>query len=83
MVENSNGRLSRWYHSCTYDGYIVATLDKFFEKKIPSVIKLLISPMLTVFISTFLLFTIVGPVGRELSNYITGGLVYISTEFGR
>ena len=63
-------------------GYIVATLDKFFEKKIPSVIKLLISPMLTVFISTFLLFTIVGPVGRELSNYITGGLVYISTEFG-
>ena len=63
-------------------GYIVATLDKFFEKKIPSVIKLLISPMLTFFISTFLLFTIVGTVVRELSNYITGGLVYISTEFG-
>ena len=63
-------------------GYIVAQLDKFFEKKIPSVIKLLISPMLTVFISTFLLFTIVGPIGRELSNYITGGLVWVSTEFG-
>ena len=63
-------------------GYIVATLDKFFEKKIPSVIKLLVSPMLTVFISTFLLFTIVGPIGRELSNYITGGLVWVSTEFG-
>ena len=52
------------------------------EKKIPSVIKLLVSPMLTVFISTFLLFTIVGPIGRELSNYITGGLVWVSTEFG-
>jgi PTS system, glucose subfamily, IIA component len=38
--------------------------------------------MLTVFISTFLLFTIVGPIGRELSNYITGGLVWVSTEFG-
>jgi len=63
-------------------GYIVAQLDKFFEKKIPSVIKLLVSPMLTVFISTFLLFTIVGPIGRELSNYITGGLVWVSTEFG-
>ena len=63
-------------------GYIVAQLDKFFEKKIPSVIKLLVSPMLTVFISTFLLFTIVGPTGRELSNYITGGLVWVSTEFG-
>lgn len=63
-------------------GYIVAQLDKFFEKKIPPVIKLLVSPMLTVFISTFLLFTIVGPIGRELSNYITGGLVWVSTEFG-
>ena len=63
-------------------GYIVAQLDNFFEKKIPSVIKLLVSPMLTVFISTFLLFTIVGPIGRELSNYITGGLVWVSTEFG-
>ena len=63
-------------------GYIVATLDKFFEKKIPSVIKLLVSPMLTVFISTILLFTVIGPIGRELSNYITGGLVYVSTEFG-
>ena len=63
-------------------GYIGAQLDKFFEKKIPSVIKLLVSPMLTVFISTFLLFTIVGPIGRELSNYITGGLVWVSTEFG-
>ena len=63
-------------------GYIVAQLDKFFEKKIPSVIKLLVSPMLTVFISTFLLFTIVGPIGRELSNYITGGLVWVSTKFG-
>ena len=63
-------------------GYIVAQLDKFFEKKIPSVIKLLVSPMLTVFISTILLFTVIGPIGRELSNYITGGLVYISTEFG-
>ena len=63
-------------------GYIVATLDKFFERKIPSVIKLLVSPMLTVFISTILLFTVIGPIGRELSNYITGGLVYVSTEFG-
>lgn len=63
-------------------GYIVATLDKYFEKKVPSVIKLLVSPMLTVFISTILLFTLVGPAGRALSNFITGGLVWISSEFG-
>lgn len=63
-------------------GYIVATLDKYFEKKVPSVIKLLVSPMLTVFISTILLFTLIGPAGRSLSNFITGGLVWISIKYG-
>ncbi len=37
-------------------GFVVAKLDKFFNKVIPDVIKLLVAPMLTVFISTVLLF---------------------------
>ena len=45
-------------------GFVVAKLDKFFNKVIPDVIKLLVAPMLTVFISTVLLFTLVGPAGR-------------------
>ena len=50
-------------------GFVVAKLDKFFNKVIPDVIKLLVAPMLTVFISTVLLFTLVGPAGRILSNH--------------
>ena len=42
-------------------GFVVAKLDKFFNKVIPDVIKLLVAPMLTVFISTVLLFRLALP----------------------
>ena len=63
-------------------GFIVAKLDIFFNKKIPDVVKLLFAPLLTVFISTVLLFTIIGPAGRLLSNGITNGLVWMTDSFG-
>lgn len=63
-------------------GFIIAKLDQYFERKIPDVVKLLVSPMLTVLISTVLLFTIVGPVGRELGNIITGSLVWMTNNLG-
>lgn len=63
-------------------GYVVAVLDKYFNKKIPDVIKLLVAPMLTVFLSTVLLFTIVGPVGRILSDGITNALIWSTNNLG-
>lgn len=63
-------------------GYVVAKLNIFFDKKIHNNVKLLLSPMLTVFVSSFLLFVIVGPVGRGLSEGITIGLVFITQNFG-
>lgn len=63
-------------------GYVTAKLDIFFNKKIPDVVKLLVAPMLTVFISTVLLFLIVGPVGRILSNGLTDGLVWCTNNLG-
>lgn len=63
-------------------GFVIAKLDIFFDKKIPDVVKLLFSPLCSVFISTLLLFTIVGPVGRLLSNGITGGLVWMTENLG-
>lgn len=44
--------------------------------------KLLVSPLLTVLLSTLLLFTIVGPVGRTLSNWITTGLIWTTENLG-
>lgn len=63
-------------------GFVVARLDKFFNRVIPDVIKLLVAPMLTVFISTIVLFTIVGPCGRILSNGITDGLMWSTEHLG-
>lgn len=63
-------------------GFVVAKLDKFFEKKIPNAVKLLLSPLFTVFASAFLLFTIVGPVGRVLSSGLTIGLVWMTQNLG-
>lgn len=63
-------------------GYVTAKLDQFFDKKIPDAVKLLISPMLTVLLSTLLLFTIIGPAGRILSNWITTGLLWTTENMG-
>lgn len=63
-------------------GFVVAKLDLFFNKKVPDVVKLLLAPLLTVFLSTVLLFTVVGPVGRILSNGITNGLVWGTNNLG-
>ena len=63
-------------------GFITAQLEKFFNKKIPDMIKLFCVPMLTVMISTFLLFTIIGPVGRELASMITSSLLWVTVNLG-
>ena len=63
-------------------GFVVAKLDKFFEKVIPDVVKLLFSPMCTVLISTFLLFLVIGPIGRALSNGLTYGLLWLTQNVG-
>lgn len=63
-------------------GYVVAKLDIFFTKKIPDVIKLLAAPMLTVFISTVLLFIVVGPLGRALGDGVTGSMIWMTENLG-
>lgn len=63
-------------------GFVVAKFDVYFDKKVPNSIKLLVSPMLTVFISAFLLFTVIGPIGRLLANGITSGLIWTTVNLG-
>ena len=63
-------------------GVITAKLDIFFEKKIPEMIRLLVSPLLTTLVSAFLLFMIIGPVGRGLASGITAVLVWMTQNLG-
>ena len=63
-------------------GIVTAKLDIFFEKKVPEVIRLLVSPLLTTLVSSFLLFMVVGPIGRGLANGITAVLVWMTQNLG-
>ena len=63
-------------------GIVTAKLDLFFEKKVPEVIRLLVSPLLTTLVSAFLLFMIIGPVGRGLASGITAALVWMTQNLG-
>ncbi len=63
-------------------GVVTAKLDLFFEKKVPEVIRLLVSPLLTTLVGALLLFTIIGPLGRGLASVITGGLVWMTQNLG-
>ena len=57
-------------------------LHIFFERKVPEVIRLLVSPLLTTLVGALLLFTVIGPVGRGLSSGITNGLVWMTQNLG-
>ncbi|MDE7273752.1 MAG: glucose PTS transporter subunit IIA [Lachnospiraceae bacterium] len=63
-------------------GFVTAKLDVFFEKKVPEVIRLLLSPLLTTLVGALLLFTVIGPVGRGLSTGITNALVWMTQNLG-
>lgn len=63
-------------------GIVTAKLDIFFEKKVPEVIRLLVSPLLTTLVSAFLLFMVIGPVGRGLASGITAALVWMTQNLG-
>lgn len=63
-------------------GIVTAKLDQFFEKKVPEMIRLLVSPLLTTLVSSFLLFLLIGPIGRGLASGITAGLVWMTENLG-
>ena len=63
-------------------GVVTAKLDLFFEKKVPEVVRLLVSPLLTTLVSSFLLFMIIGLVGRGLASGITAALVWMTQNLG-
>lgn len=63
-------------------GFVTAKLDIFFERKVPEVIRLLVSPLLTTLVSSFLLFLLIGPIGRGLASGITNVLVWMTRNLG-
>ncbi|MEK4458789.1 PTS system trehalose-specific EIIBC component [Paenibacillus sp. FSL R10-2748] len=57
--------------------YVLAHIEKFLNKKIADSFKLLLVAPITLLITGFLAFTVIGPVTFMIGNAITSGLVYV------
>lgn len=57
--------------------YILAKLERFFHKKLPSTLDFTFTPLLAIILTGLLTFSLVGPAMREVSDAITNGIVYI------
>ena len=60
--------------------YILATIEKWLRKVIPTV-RYLLTPLLSIFITAFITFLFVGPVTRQLGYWLSDGLTWLY-EFG-
>ncbi|KRL97168.1 sucrose-specific PTS transporter subunit IIBC [Liquorilactobacillus satsumensis] len=57
--------------------YLLANLEKFFHKKLPSALDFTFTPLLAIIIAGLLTFILVGPVMRSVSDGITNGIVWL------
>lgn len=62
--------------------WILASLEKFFHKRIPNAFDFTFTPMLAIIITGFLTFIGVGPIMRIVSDGLTDGLVWLYDTTG-
>ncbi|MEN1984683.1 PTS system trehalose-specific EIIBC component [Paenibacillus hubeiensis] len=61
--------------------YLLAKLETFLNKRVHDSVKLLVVAPVTLLITGFLAFTIIGPVTFAIANAITDGLMYIYNSY--
>lgn len=62
--------------------WLLANLEKFFHKKLPSAVDFTFTPLLSVMITGFLTFTVIGPVMLVVSDAITNAIVWLYNTTG-
>lgn len=62
--------------------WLLATLEKFFHKKLPSAVDFTFTPLLSVMITGFLTFTVIGPVMLVVSDAVTNAIVWLYNTTG-
>ena len=62
--------------------WIMCLIEKSLHKVLKGTADFLITPLVTLLVTGFLAFVIVGPVTRELSNYLTYGINWAYTSLG-
>ena len=62
--------------------WIMCLIEKSLHKVLKGTADFLLTPLITLLITGFLAFVIVGPITRELSNYLTQGLDWVYSTLG-
>ncbi|MCP1491308.1 PTS system sucrose-specific IIC component [Peribacillus frigoritolerans] len=57
--------------------FILAKIETYLRKVIPSALDNILTPLLTIFITGILTFTVVGPITRATGNLLTDGLIFL------
>lgn len=62
--------------------WILSIFEKWFHKHLPQAVDFTFTPLLSVLITGFLTFVVVGPVMKELSDLLTNGIVWLYDTLG-
>ena len=62
--------------------FMLATIEKWLHKRLSGTADFLLTPLITILLTGFLTFVVVGPITRELSIWITDGLNWMYTTLG-
>lgn len=62
--------------------YILATIEKFCHKHLKSAVDFTFTPMIAIIVTGFLTFSIVGPVLRSASDWVTNGIIWFYNTTG-
>ena len=61
---------------------IMSKLEIFLHKKVPEMIDLFVTPLVTVLVTAFVTFTIIGPVFSQLESWVLTGATWLVTNTG-
>ncbi len=59
---------------------LMSTVEKWLHKKVPEMIDLFVTPLVTVLITAFITFTIIGPVFSVLENWVLAGAKWLASS---
>ena len=62
--------------------WLLAYIEKWLHKRLSGTADFLLTPLITLLVTGFLTFVVVGPLARELSDGITNGLSWLYTTVG-
>ena len=62
--------------------YLLSIFEKWLHKKLPAAVDFTFTPLISVLLTGFLTFIVVGPVMKELSDWLTDGIVWVYSTLG-